>query len=48
MPSKIPEEVADEDNDPVRPRPSGPRPTFSSPELVRSACFIFLNNVSTH
>ena len=41
-----PGELADEENDPVRPGPTRHRPTFSPP-LVRLVCFIF-NNTSTH
>ena len=47
MPSKIPEELADEDNDPVRPSPTSHRFTFSPGPLVSSFYFI-LNNIFAH
>ena len=46
-PSKIPEELAEEEQYPVRLRPTRHRPSFP-PALVSSVCFIVINNVSTH
>ena len=40
MPSNVPMGLADEENDPDRPNPTTPRPTFT-PEVVSSVCFIF-------
>ena len=38
----LPDELADEDNDPFRPRPSRPRPSFP-PLLVSTVCVLFNN-----
>ena len=42
LPPIIPEELADVEYDPIRPRPSSPRPTFL-PGMVSSICFLFNN-----